>query len=115
MADALLPFGVERLARRSDPETSKDAAASAGTIRSRHSRIILATIAAERRPLTAEEIADRCALNSVQVCRRWAELRAAGLVEADGEALNRNRRMASRYRLTQRGVDQVSAIRGGVS
>ena len=107
MADALLPFGVDRLARRTDPATSKDAAAAAGTIRSRHSRLILATIAAERRPLTAEQIADRCALNSVQVCRRWAELRAAGLVEADGEGVNRDGCKAARYRLTEKGASHA--------
>lgn len=66
-------------ARRDDPQTSKTAARLSHGLASEHRRAILAVMRAGG-DWTAHEIASRCGLTSVQVCRRFAELRDDGAI-----------------------------------
>ena len=72
-----LTFDELRRARRNDPATSKAAARQSHGLASEHRRAILAVMRTGG-DWTAHEIAARCGLTSVQVCRRFAELRDDG-------------------------------------
>jgi len=95
----LFPFPVEspaRLARRTDPDSSRQAAAAAlaeGLV-DEHSRRILNVLRISwGRELTSAEIAARAGLSVVQVCRRLGmtgrlrELRLVERIERRGERL----------------------------
>lgn len=69
-------------ARRRDPATSHQAAASAESFAHQHAGMILAAL---ETPGTAKEIAQRCGLTSVQVSRRGVEMEKAGLVRIGPE------------------------------
>ena len=69
-------------ARRTDPATSKAAAARAAAFTGDHARRILAAL--EVGPAGKTEIGRRCGLTEQQVARRMHELRRAGLVERTG-------------------------------
>ena len=72
----------ERLHRRTDPETSAQAAAKVDTFKARHvARIYAAITAARERGATAREIARASHLDFVAVNRRLAEMRKNGLIE----------------------------------
>lgn len=97
----LLSFDSRKLARRTDPATSKDAAARARFVRSRHHELILAAMQRAGRPMAAEEVADAIGLDMVAVCRRFSEMVAAGLIERTNEVhVNRSRRNAFKHRLS---------------
>ena len=74
-------------ARRNDPGTSKDAAASmAGGGARAQAKALYWVLATDREGgLTAEEAGLRCGLDNVQSCRRLADLKRAGMVEPTGE------------------------------
>lgn len=74
----------ERQARRTDPQTSHDAAAAAGGLAHEHCTKILAAMP-DIGGLTAEEISDRCGLTPVQVNRRIHGLIAANKLADTGE------------------------------
>lgn len=74
-----LTFDELRRARRSDPETSKAAARQSHGVAAEHRRVILGVMRAGG-DWTANEIAERCGLTSVQVCRRFAEMRDDGAI-----------------------------------
>ncbi len=96
-------FEPKKLARRHDPNTSKAAAKSCAETRNGHFRAILVAMRAGGQPnMTAEEIADRIGggIHRVQVCKRFAEMRRAGMIEPTGECRkNRNGRSAACYAL----------------
>lgn len=72
-------------ARRTDPSTSKAAAAQAPAFTGDHARRILAAL--EAGPAGKTEIGRRCGLTEQQVARRMHELRRAGLVEQTGRVV----------------------------
>lgn len=74
-----LTFEELRRARATDPQTSKAAATAARGLAAEHRRAILEVMRAGG-DWTATEIAARCGLSAVQVCRRFAELRDDGLI-----------------------------------
>lgn len=89
--------------RRTDPITSKEAGRSADKFRSEHHAAILQALTEAGVPLAAEQIADRTSLDTVQTCKRFAELVRAEKIERTPEQhRNRSGRIAFRYRLTQR-------------
>lgn len=69
-------------ARRSDPDTSHEAAESAKELAARHHRMILSALSIG--PCGKDRIATRTALNGVQVCRRLSEMERAGLIKPTG-------------------------------
>lgn len=69
-------------ARRTDPATSRAAAAGAASFAGDHRQRILAALADG--PAGKTEIGRRCGLTEQQVARRMHELRRAGLVERTG-------------------------------
>lgn len=73
MTQLALPFAAERLARRTDAQTSKQSAAATVSFRARHIALIWATLK-EHGPMTAHEIAARINLDNVQVSRRGKEM-----------------------------------------
>ena len=88
--------------RRSDPATSKEAGRSASKFSAQHHAEILKALADAGRPLAAEEIADRTALDYVAVGKRTIELLRDGKIERTAEQhTNRSGRKAFRYRLNQ--------------
>jgi predicted ArsR family transcriptional regulator len=76
-------------ARRFDPATSHEAAASARDLQARHHELIVDTL---RRcgPLGKDRIAEILGLTGVAVARRMSELREAGLVAATGRRVPSN-------------------------
>lgn len=70
------------LARRTDPPTSKAAAARVQVFRGEHALLIMQAL--EQGPAGKTEIGRRCGLTEQQVARRMHELRRAGLVERTG-------------------------------
>jgi transcription initiation factor IIE alpha subunit len=77
-AEEVLP-----LFRRTDPETSRLAAARVREFSGDHCRRVLEAL--ELGPAGQTEIAARCGLLAHQVNKRLADLRRAGLVETTGE------------------------------
>jgi predicted ArsR family transcriptional regulator len=76
-------------ARRGDPFTSHDAAASARELQARHHRMIVDALRSHG-PLGKDRIAQVLGLTGVAVARRMSELRTAGLVEATGRRVRSN-------------------------
>jgi hypothetical protein len=72
-------------ARRSDPETSHQAAESAKELAARHHRIILGAL--RRGPAGKDRIGTLTSLTGVQVCRRLTELHRAGQIEPTGKTV----------------------------
>ena len=72
-----LTFDELRRARRHDPATSKAAARQSHSLAAEHRRVILGVMRTGS-DWTAHEIAERCGLTAVQVCRRFAEMRDDG-------------------------------------
>lgn len=79
MNQLALQFPASKLARRSDPTTSKDAAAASKPFRARHAALILAALN-ECGAMTAKEIAAHTRIDNVQVSRRGKEMEETGLV-----------------------------------
>jgi predicted ArsR family transcriptional regulator len=76
-------FDSAPLARRSDPSTSHEAAASAKDLQARHHRIILACLR-DHGPAGKDRVAALTSLTGVAVCRRLVELERAGLIAPTG-------------------------------
>ena len=74
---------AEPAARRRDPETSKQAAAKAKELASRHYRTILACLEAHG-PAGKDRIASLTSLTGVAVCRRLTELQRLGKIYPTG-------------------------------
>lgn len=74
------------LSRRTDPQTSKDAAEKAGALRERHHGIILQCLR-EHGPGGKDFIAARTRLDGVAVCRRLGELQALGVIRLTGKTV----------------------------
>lgn len=70
-------------ARRTDPSTSHAAAAAAATMAGQHCAAILEALN-KFGPMGKDQIASRCRLDGVQVCRRLTELQAANLARPTG-------------------------------
>jgi predicted ArsR family transcriptional regulator len=73
-------------ARRSDPVTSHDAAASAKDLQARHHRLIVACLKTHG-PLGKDGIAARTSITGVAVCRRLSELEQGGLIAPTGRTV----------------------------
>lgn len=92
MNQSELPFAAHKLARASDPETSKAAARQCKELRGEHHRAILEQM---RKPIfgsgvtsdwTCDELAAYIGtLDRVQIGKRMHELERAGLVRKTGE------------------------------
>ena len=78
------PAGIQPLARRSDPQTSKDAAKSAADFASSHCGIILSALK-KYGPAGKTRLAARTQISDVAVARRLADLQKQGLAEPTGE------------------------------
>lgn len=78
MDQLALNFTPERLTRRRDPQTSREAAERSGKFRGRHEALILEALKAG--PMTKDEIATATGLTDIQVARRGKEMTEAGLV-----------------------------------
>lgn len=74
-----LTFEEVARSRAADPATSKAAARQARSLARQHREAILAVMRTGA-DWTATEIAERCGLTAVQVCRRFAELRLDSLI-----------------------------------
>ena len=79
-----LTFAELRRSRATDPQTSQDAARRANGLAAAHRQAILATMQ-RGGSWTAHEVAENCGLTSVQVNRRFAELRDDGAIEGGSE------------------------------
>lgn len=71
-------------ARNTDPSTSHAAAAAAVVLQGLHHAAILAALQTHG-PMGKDQIARRCRLDGVQVCRRLTELKTAGLACPTGQ------------------------------
>lgn len=82
-------FESTTLARRTDPTTSREAAAG-------HHKLILDCLL-EHGPLSPDQIATKIRLDKFQICRRLPEMQRANLAEPTGEtrpsASGRNERV----------------------
>jgi predicted ArsR family transcriptional regulator len=93
-------FAPRKLARTTDPATSKAAAASAEHLRNAHARAIVGVLERSNFPLAAEQIARKLGLSSVQVSRRLHELVDSGFIEPTALLhTNRSGKSAVKYRL----------------
>jgi hypothetical protein len=81
----LAQFSVppQTLARRTDPETSKEAAKQAKALIAHHHALIVSVLR-EYGPGGKDFIASRSKLDGVQVARRTAEMCRLGLIRATG-------------------------------
>jgi predicted ArsR family transcriptional regulator len=77
-------FDSAPAARRTDPRTSHEAAASAKDLQARHHRIILACLR-DHGPASKDRIASLTNLTGTQVARRTTELERAGLIRDTGD------------------------------
>lgn len=78
-------FDPARLARREDPQTSKDAASGARELQAHHEHLIVNALHyMGERGGTKDEIAEVCGIDSVAVARRMAKLRDEGRVAEEG-------------------------------
>ena len=81
-------FKAEKLARKTDPETSKLAAKAAGSLVINHQRLIIDALseesAKENMGLTSDEIAIATGLTLVQIARRTSDLEASGIIYKTG-------------------------------
>lgn len=100
MTTQLSLFSPRKLARTTDPATSKAAAASAGPLRSDHAHAIVGVLERSNFPLAAEQIARKLGLTSVQVSRRLHELVDSGFIEPTALLhVNRSGRTAVKFQL----------------
>lgn len=83
---AQMTIEFEPMARRSDPATSKAAAADAKEIAARHQRIILSCLEAHG-PAGKDRIGALTSLTGVAVCRRLSEMHKAGLIAPTGRTV----------------------------
>ena len=81
MRPAVIAERAERLARRTDPETSKRAARAAVRLALSHGNIITGAL---WKPMTPAELAKITGLSVVQIDRRRHELIEAGLIRLTG-------------------------------
>ena len=85
-AQQLALFDISPLARRTDPATSHQAAASAKELQAQHHRVIVACLK-RHGPLGKDGVASRTGLTGVAVARRTAELQRAGLIQPTGKTV----------------------------
>lgn len=84
MNQLVMDFCDAPAARKSDPETSKQAASQARELAARHHRLIL-DVLQQHGPLGKDGIAARLrGLDGVAVCRRLTELQRAGKITPTG-------------------------------
>lgn len=79
-----ISFDHHQLARRSDPETSRQAAERVKEFAAGHHKLILDCLK-EHGPLSPDQIATKIRLDKFQICRRLPELQRAGLAQPNGE------------------------------
>lgn len=84
MNQLALNFNPQRLARRSDPSTSHEAARRVREFASGHAATILSCLK-DHGPLTVDEIAKHTPLLAHQINKRLPELQRSGLVVPTGE------------------------------
>ena len=77
--------------RTTDPATSMRAASKARGLAARHCQIIRDVLLIVGKPMSSEEISDRCELGYVQVARRMSDLRRDGKVRASSGPKHTNR------------------------
>ena len=97
-------FKSEKLARKTDPETSKLAANAAGSLVINHQRLIINALseesAKENIGKTSDEIAIATGLSLVQVARRTSDLESSGIIYKTGlTRKTRTGRIATVWRL----------------
>jgi len=97
-------FKAEKLARKTDPETSKLAAKAAGSLVINHQRLIIEAVskesAKENMGMTSDEIAIATGLSLVQVARRTSDLESSGIIYKTGlTRKTRTGRIATVWRL----------------
>ena len=78
---------IKPVARRTDPQTSHDAAKRAERFATTHAGRILSALKAHGHS-TPAELSDHTGLTVVQLCRRLPELEAQGLAKPTGEVVN---------------------------
>lgn len=78
------------LARRTDPETSHEAAARAAQFQCRHIALIYCALK-DHGPMNKDGIARRTGLDAVAVARRGKEMERAGLVAIGPDKLDGSR------------------------
>ena len=76
----------EPAARRSDPETSKQAAIAAKEMAARHQGIVLKALQ-QHGPAGKDRLAAVTSLTGVQICRRLTELQRMGLIRPTGNTV----------------------------
>lgn len=91
-----LATAVHPRARRTDPETSHEAAAGVAEFEADHFAQILDAL--RLGPAGATEIASRCGLGRDAVGKRMSELERRGLVFVDGKVRNEKGKSERRYR-----------------
>ncbi len=79
-----IDFDSRRLARRTDPETSQNAAARVSEFQAGHHAMILSTLRRFEKA-GAEQIAAATKLDAYSVRKRTAELQQKGLIKLTGE------------------------------
>jgi len=97
-------FKAEKLARTTDPETSKLAAKAAGSLVINHQRLIINAVSEESAKdnmgLTSDEIAIATGLTLVQTARRTSDLESSGIIYKTGlTRKTRTGRIATVWRL----------------
>lgn len=97
-------FKAEKLARKTDPETSKLAAQAAGSLVINHQRLIIDALseesAKENMGSTSDEIAIVTGLTLVQIARRTSDLESSGIIYKTGlTRKTRTGRIATVWRL----------------
>ena len=97
-------FKAEKLARKTDPETSKLAAKAAGSLVINHQRLIINVLSEESAKdnmgWTSDEIAQATGLILVQVARRTSDLETSGIIYKTGlTRKTRTGRIATVWRL----------------
>lgn len=85
MTETSIAIDPQRLARRTDPLTSHQAAQHAQKFAPKQHARIQEALEMIGHPAGAHEIAEIAGLTQVQVCKRLPEMQRAGLVEPTGE------------------------------
>lgn len=101
MVDACVDLPLWRVARRTDPPTSKAAGRNSRRFAGGHCRKILEALAIGQG--TKDEIAARCGLTEQQVARRMRPLVLAGLVEVAGQGRSASGSLERLYRRAKDG------------
>jgi DNA-binding MarR family transcriptional regulator len=97
-ADTLDALPLFRMARRTDPRTSHEAAAGAAGFAADHRRRIVEALRLS--PAGATQIADRCGLDRAAVGKRTSELERDGVIVRCGTEFNRRGKRETTYRLS---------------